>query len=400
MYKYSLILAISALCAFSQNTYCHVVKSVAQTSRAVRPIINHIRVIREFKQRHAKKRIPSCISLQAASRTQTEAYLAKPELKQKVESCWRYELQKHETLIADILAREKEYASTHYVFYHGQRGNLRILQDIIKELFMLFNLPEHACDNFVFLRDWTQGSTAHDVTTFMDAADAMHMGYWNNYTADFMNYLLSVNVSLFGNLSERYCNECTFSFFITNFSCYISDSQILTDLINAFGLSVMHGIKFYNRINDHRFDQGQLLQIFIPKPSINCYVYRSFAGGVPFGRVDRYIPETYEFKYQRDPSACILSTALEQYINGSLDAHVMDTMQARILITPAILDPANDIHIHRYQLSLTPEEEAEYEEEIKRLVHALVTEAYAAGTLKVPAKCTAERLLQYMQRTP
>lgn len=400
MYRYSLILALSALCAFSQNTYCHIVNSLAQTSRAVRPVINHIRVIREFKQRHAKKRSPSCISSQATSHTQTEAYMARPELKRNVENTWQYELRKHKTLITDILAREKEYAPTHYVFYHGQQGNLRIIQDIVKELFMLFNLPKHSCDNFVFLRDWKQGSIETDVTTFMDAADAMHMGYWNNYTADFMNYLLSVNVSLYGNLSERYVNECSFDFFLANRSCYISDAALFSNIVHAFGLPLTLGFELYNKIPHNRFNQGQLLQIFIPKQSIDKYVYRSYAGGVPFGRIERYILETHEIKYEREPSACILSTALEKYIKGDLNTYEMDKMQARILITPAILDPANDIHIHRYQLSLTPEEETVYEEEIKQLVHELVTEAYEAGTLKVPAGCNTERLLHYMQRTP
>lgn len=399
MYKSSLILVISLLCIFPYNTRCHLVGPITQTSGVVRPVINHLRVIQEFKQRFAKKRAPLRTIRQKPVRTQTEAHLARTELKRYIDSVWQYELRKHKVLIADILAREKKYAPTHYVFYHGQQGSLRVLQDITKELFMLFNLPEHACDNFVFLRDWTQESTATDVTTFMDAADARHRGCWDNYTANFMNYLLSVNVSLFGNFSERYANECTFDYFIKNFSCRMPDPRAFVNLMDAFGLPIRRSLELYDKIINNRFKQGQLLQIFIPKRSIDRYAYRSIAGGVPFGRVERYTP--YDgFKYEREPSACVLSTALEKYINNSMDTYEMDRMQARILITPAILDPANDIHIHRYQLSLTPEQEIVYEQEVKQMVHELVTEAYEAGTLKAPAGCNTERLLHYMQRTP
>lgn len=374
MYKYSFILAISALCVFP-SAHSHVIGSVAQTSsRTILPVINHIRVIREFKQRRAKKRAPLRTKAQTVPNTQTEAYLAIPQLKSR----WQYELEDHASLINQIISREKEYASTHYIFYHGHSGDLRVAQDMLKELFILFNLPVHACNNFVFLRNWTKGCPQPDIATFFEYVKQNHYGTdrIHDHSQDFRPFLLSVSPCLFSNRYD--CGECTFTYFTQNW-CHTSVCHIIDELADAFG--------FYNPYIDRQLDAclkkftgGQLLQICIPKDIVDTYVYASHPYGVP-----RPLP---------------ISNHLEQFIAQTLSPDEMDRLQARILITPAILDPKNDIHIHRYQLSLTPEEEAVYEEEIKQLVHELVTEAYEAGTLKIPAGCNTERLLQYMQRTP
>jgi hypothetical protein len=370
MLKKSLILAL----------YCLSMLPIpALASVDGQPIMNHIQVIREFKQRHAKRRTSSRMhKKQTAQRTLTETYLAQPELKRHVEAYWTEELKEHKKLIDQILACEKEYASTHYVFYHGQQGNLRIIQDITKELFMLFNLPKHTCENFVFLRDWTKGSIQPDIASFFAHVEKKYgnTDNINDHNSEFRPFLLSVNPCLFGN-SLYSGGECTFFYFMRNLSNAHVD-RILMELVNAFCGDVW-SYKISQYIN--KFTRGQLLQICIPKELVNTCVYPS----KPFG-----IPRKYDS----------MTTSLNNFLNQKMGEYEMDEMQARILITPELLDPKNDIHIHRYQLSLTPKEEASYERDIKQLVHELVTYAYETGMLKVPAGCPTERLLQYINGTP
>lgn len=370
MYRYSLILAITALCALP-----------AHCSIPVRPLMNHLRVIREFKQRYAKKRAPLRVTTQKPVRTQTEAYLAIPELKSR----WQSTLEQHAALIDQIITREKEYASTHYIFYNGHSGDLRVAQDVLKELFILFNLPEHACDNFVFLRNWTKGSLQPDITSFFADIERRYgtTDFIDDHSNNFKPFLLSVNPCLLSNSYD--IGECSFNYFMANW-CHTSGLNILRELVDTFGLYNDTQLREYTR----KFTRGQLLQICIPKELVDTYVYAS----EPFGKPRK------QYHASHESQRLAMSALLQEFLNHTMDPNDMNRLQARILITPAILDPANDIHIHRYQLSLTSEQEAIYEQELKQIVHELVTQAYEIGTLKVPSGCNTQRLLRYIQGTP
>ena len=72
--------------------------------------------------------------------TQIRAYLSISKLKTKIEKKWTKEKKDCAPIIDRVMIREQQYQDTHYVFYHGQEGRFRILQDIIKELYSVLHI--------------------------------------------------------------------------------------------------------------------------------------------------------------------------------------------------------------------------------------------------------------------
>lgn len=65
-------------------------------------------------------------------RAQTDSYLSIPELNKLVNNS--FDIKQYKNIIDNAINKERELADTHYVFYHAQKRNFIVFQDIIKEI--------------------------------------------------------------------------------------------------------------------------------------------------------------------------------------------------------------------------------------------------------------------------
>lgn len=322
--------------------------------------------------------------------TQTEAFLKRPFLRAAVEQF----LQKTPiptNLIGPIIGREKSLPD-YDVFYHAQATIYVLFQDIITEV--LKYTAQHKEDPlFYYLRIPDQAGT-HQVL-----ADILKKGFNTDHDPRIRNLLLSVNLSLFGNILEP--GESTIDYFVKNISInspygkrplafvqgLLQDLDLSVESTFIDELADLYG-KYLSATN------GNLLQIFIPKDKVNDYVYLSFPYGVPLncsalGSDARWKGCSWNYPLYpiriKDAQGKVVQSYdlttidprsyLDIYRNHPTAIMVdnMDAIQARILLTSDfLLNPASGAKIYRYMIT-DSQKLAAYKKELKDIIERMMS---------------------------
>jgi|GEM_PF-6236654 len=314
-------------------------------------------------------------------------------------------------ILIEMLENEKKYPS-YYVFYHAHKKELGLIFDIYKEIFDFLSISAGSGQT-VLMRDIMsprgyQYRTVNEfldswpLTTFyQDQVTARNnrrldrwMGGWNDSKDPLRMLLLSANISLFGNAG----NDLSSSLYFFVHSESFSDTEsILTSFFKIWKFDE----KYIKQLNDLQQlveggKSGHMLQIFIPKEQINNLVYISEIYGIPW---HEKITETFDARKQRhtdalsildlyrnNPSAIVTDMGKGDYKmynktpqDKRLTPNFLNTaskfsvnpLQARILLTPQLFDPASGIKMFRY--SLTPETQLpEYKKQLKAIVQNML----------------------------
>jgi hypothetical protein len=248
---------------------------------------------------------------------------------------------------------------------------------------------------------------------------------WNDSKDPLRTLLLSANISLFGNAGDEHSN--TLAYFVHSKS-FTETSKYLESFFKVWKFDK----KYLKEIDELQKllgsgASGHLLQIFIPKEQVNNMVYISGIYGVPFPeKINSSFDEQKKRNtdalsvlelYRNNPSAIVTQWGQEEYDylqhrNGGLDAYAehdeyaehdayaehdlysesseseesytpailntpaklsIDPIQARILLTPQLFDPASNIKMFRY--SLTPDTNVEeYNKRLKNIVRNMLAD--------------------------
>ncbi len=324
--------------------------------------------------------------------SQTEAQLAHPWIKKTIETCWGSDLIRLKPLIDKILKQEKALAETHYVFYHAQQGDFRVLQDITKELMGRMNLKGFS--EFAYLRAPSSSfDKTENLEKFLDATEMrFYPHHWNDHESDLRKKLTSVNISLFGNYDYKNYGECTFEFFLR--SSNIADF-CKKDLLQAFFIEHDFNPAFIKKILDTytiiKTTEGNLLQIFIPKNKADACAYVSLWRGTPYKK--QVVADCYDITKKRHTKIAPLLDAYKK--NPAL---FDSSVQARLLITSdTFLNPDSDIKIVSYS-SASDQALKQYKEKIEQLATQIIAEKISRTRQKKQSKSSPlTKLLAYLE---
>lgn len=359
--------------------------------------------LRLFNRRVKNPKYPIQQANRTQKMTQTEAYMHR--FKNEINALWSQELKKYDHLIKKIITREKEYVTTHYVFYHAHTARIRLIQDIIKELYRFF-FQQAALPHFKFLRFWNDASpfkTPHDfLTRFKHEA----FGHAFDRSAEVAKQLLSVNISLFGNRTLSgdgfFAGECTFTYFLNNRS-HLSEwyYPYLRDLFSRLGLQNNRVEKLIDlSIKLEAPDNtGQLIQIFIPKDKVDQYIYVSHYSGTPHSEIQTAAANvTFNKTLNRHTS---IKPILESYQNKpfEMDTYTYDQLQARLLFNPDVFNPKSNIKIYRY-CSIPKRQLADYKKQLRTILTDALEEwcTQYAKTSALPPDLTGTAIYSLLQK--
>ena len=349
----------------------------------------HAGVISQIKSYFLPK---SPIHKKSLCLSQTEAQLADPRIKKQIEACWGSDLIRLQPLIDTILNQEKALAETHYVFYHAQQGDFRVLQDITKELMARMHLKGFS--EFAYLRSPSNCfDNKEGVEEFLDSSkDRIAKDCCFDHGTDMRKKLVSVNISLFGNYANKDCGESTFQFFLKSSNIgYFCKKE----LIKAFFIEHDFNPAFIEKIVDmHKLiktTEGNLLQIFIPKNQVDKCAYLSHAYGIPYKT--QVVADCYDITKKRHTK---IAPLLEAYKISS--ALFSSGVQARLLITSdTLLNPDSDIKIVSYS-SASEKALKQYKERIEQLATQIIAEKISRIGQKEQSKnCPLTKLLAQLK---
>lgn len=327
--------------------------------------------------------------------TQTEAFLQRGTFfQQALKIIESHQDEGHllpASLFSALLNKERDNRDK-YVFYHGQDQIYSFLYDL-DDAIRTYKHGTSKDEDFTYLR-FGKETQSNEVL-----ADFLRLGFDIDHRAAIRKLLLSVNLSLFGNLN--YFPESTFFYFATGFSQLPHFGHtplfVVRNFLRQLGIEVPPFLM--DKLDNLRYKYfakttGSLLQIFIPEDKVNEYVYLSFPFGVPFDCEANPIWQTCDFykQYFTEPiivknaegkttasytSATIdTKTYLDLYRNNAtaIPLALMEQLQGRILLTnDFMLNPNSGVKIYRYVL-MSREENAEYKSELNELV-ALIMES-------------------------
>jgi len=300
-------------------------------------LVIHAQMLQELKISWAHSEKPAeSLPLDKKSRyTQSEAYLS--VYKPAIENLYGEKIKKHQPLIDQILAKEKELSDTHYVFYHAHEKELMVLHDFLKEVRSYLALvPKHPY--FTFLRSHkNQIPELKNANNYLDSNTDI-----DDWKEAYRGHMLSVNLSLFGN--HEFYDSCTIYYFFKNKSLYKGGlSKRLTTVVEQYGFDQKY-IKEILALTDHLASEtGNLLQIFIPKTDVDQLVYLAHPGGSPYK--NPIIDQCYDTKKKRHTS---ISPILELYCDAPFYISNLERLQARILFFEPLFTPDSRIKIVRY----------------------------------------------------
>lgn len=272
-----------------------------------------------------------------------------------------------ESIVNKAICREEDFASTHYVFYHGCKIEFLVFQDILKFLYKA--LTKKNIKEFVFLRNPSTFFEQYEsVQTFLNASNYC---IYDSLDPD-RKLLLSVNPSLFGNSIYRTTSSAFCYFLNSDNAVKIDLLDCIKDIFESYNLVNLF-YKYKNQIQDC-FDvltkpesakTGILVQIFVPKDCADLILYRSLPKGVPFYSKDdpELLAPSVELKfYQKN-----------LYLIKKCSSSYIDTMQFRILLNRDIMLNPNgkkSAKIFRY-LNKTPKVK-EYKAMFKNMTESLL----------------------------
>ncbi len=273
-------------------------------------------------------------------------------------------LTKYAQIITDIISKEETFED-HYVFYQANFHALRVAEDLVAMLYELEKRQE--VKDFIFLRSYKIGRYAN-----LPAINSWMQDIIKKYGDDRLpkfdrfirNFLLSANLSLFGNIGRPSSN--TFRYFITNYSAkpppmgLIFDETLTHFMFNP--AQKAHLVAVLGFLADSiETKEGNLYQIFIPRHLVDQTVYFSKAVGIPW---DTPIHEpTFDKKYGYHTK---ISPILNIYRNTpEKNGRIIDSFEARIIPRKELFaNPKSGIKIFRYS-TLDPSTEAIYKKRLK-----------------------------------
>jgi hypothetical protein len=318
----------------------------------------------------------TCTDHETPLYTQTEAYLKVPSLNHLVQKWYnngeltdedkdselfksyknvRDSYSKYEKIINLALEREKKYAND-FVFYHAFSSDLRIIQDLLKFLYEIENNTK--VENFEFIRSY-KSNDYKNLPPIDKWIDQTVEKYGRVHDYDMIAYMLSTNVSLFGNITRS--NSNTWKYFIKSFSAKPPPLGLIFDEVLSKYISSTEQRAHINSILQNSKDllpteEGNLLQIFIPREIVNDVAYLSRARGYIYK--EPVLSSVYSQKKARHQ--CI-SAVLDYMRNSPTEiGDAIDNFEARIIPRHEYFaNPKSGIKIFRYT-TLAPEAEAKY----------------------------------------
>lgn len=430
-------------------------------------LASHIQTMREIKSKATQQTSAAekekRQSAPVHSQSQTDAYLSITELKAEVDKNFGKEIAERnlQPLINQILQQERDLADNYYVFYHGQKMGLKIVQDVVREIMSWLNITTFG-KGFEFLRTpgLEQFRIEKDLYDFLAEKfkqyDA-HINYKIDTQNEMVELLLSTNLSLFGNVFNIKGGECSFDYFLRGFSFSdVSPEELLQEFLRTFGFNQSYLPKLTKLYPaETSFKGGLLQQIFVPKNSVDKVAYFSGVGGMPplapaktasrswtgdpgelltpimSGKSVSEIEEMRKTLYpqekffweQSEPWFMLkfskISKLLELYENspqtlitelGNIPSKAaklpgfekFDELQARLLITEkTFLNPESGIKIYRYT-EIAPKIEHEYGINLTKIINQMMLDWIAQKQKESAASgsSSAEKLIKYIQEHP
>ena len=370
--------------------------------------------------------------------TQTGAFLTIPYMRYLIKKLYGNVVRKNNSIIRQILIREKEYSGTHFVFYHGASIGQFVVFETIKALYKLFYPLTGLSESFQTLRMpyaelFSQYKTVREFTEnqldfyteihdtpqskrdqlieqltgkkiknlkpneIRNAEKALEGKIDWNVPAQ----LLSVNLSLFGNIGEKTRSECTFDYFAADKrrKSAPSLSNIYKKVFKDLDISDSFIPTFEALAQSITGEMGVIYQIFIPKDKVNDLVYLARDYGKPYGspeamkklfsrytKKEKRLPEFWKL-LENNPEAVLgkpmpVSNLLNKYINNPSSIININHLQARILMTnDEMLNPSSSTKIFVYT-ALTPEQKANFEQKLKSIARSAFDEFLKRNAMK------------------
>lgn len=307
------------------------------------------------------------------ARSQTTAYLSLPNMQQEVKLRFGALLKEHEMLINRVLLKEEMmFASSYYVFYHGQPAQMRIFQDVVKELYCYHNDIElSGLADFVPLRFHIKSPIFDgDINAYIDWAQSLFHTIDDNSCGALRSTLLSVNLSLYGN--SRRLSSNSFHYFCASESHnYFDVRGAIETVFDHYQLDkkyVHECMALYDMV---KTKTGNLLQICIPKNIVDRHVYLAAPGGVPYSmQLHNVIFDTKKKRHTH------ISPILELYVTSPYSiVNFIDGLQARVVLTGHQLgvSPDDGIKIFRYT-TVSDAVMQQYREKLHALIKKMMDE--------------------------
>mgnify|MGYP006292861397 CR=1 FL=1 len=227
--------------------------------------------------------------------TQTLSYLSNDKLIKQLSEVYEYHQQKFEALgkealsrfVVDPIKKEFELKDDYYVFYHGQKREFLLIQDLFARLnelvrkkalkdFVMLRIPDKDYKKFKNVKQFL-GKYKDEMKNFIGWFDGQDHIY---------KILLAVNPFLFGNTSMIWGGECSFAYFLGSDSiAWLDIFNLAKNVFKYFDLEV--NWKYERPIKElmgllstyEKNKTGVLLQIFVPKKIVDEISYRCIPGG-------------------------------------------------------------------------------------------------------------------------
>lgn len=329
--------------------------------------------------------------------TQSQAHMSVPEIKKLIDNT--YDTKPYKKLIDSILNKEKEYAD-YYVFYHGIDNSWRTPQDLYTRLYKHFNQAQLSqLKDFIFLRfDGT--ATLSSINDFL-ITKTKENGLLNDHTIS--SDLIAVNLALFGNVGTP--PECTWEYFIKSRGHANPSQTTYANVLNIFGLSHKYITELISLTDLYKTKEETILQIFIPKNTVNSIGYLAWIRGIPADQevmhtVTRSVQEkkfiktapaldhySKLFKQEQEKNPLFkkliariesgefsLNYFLDFYRNRPTEIQDINNFQARLFLThDVLLNPLSGVKMFRYSTA-TNDQIKKYEEKLDTIIKKIVAE--------------------------
>lgn len=384
---------------FTIKSYLLPVLSIFAPVKAanILPIVNHVHVIGELKELFIKKaEAPSKPA--RATKTPTLSYLKAVE-SGKVALGWyggktakdiiKDYKKEYGVIIDQAIEREKEFCQNYYVFYHGLPNSFHIFQDFLKNLHAFMEIMSKSGE-FEFFRMWHEAEMKIDANKYI-TDELARSGYINDWTPQVAKTLISVNLSLFGNLYNSASH--TFEYFKDNLkSNPLFTEELFKRLFKHYGFNSVYIKELMDLNQKHVTKEGRLIQAFIPKDKVDQYVYLSWGGGTPYGTpIDNSIFDTTLGRHTK------IAPILDKYIENIESIIDFNNLQGRMLCSQDfMLHPTGGVKIFKY-VTIKDKNAQEYQNKLKEISDKIFSEWINSKAYQNIKKTSLGRLLDFMK---
>ena len=297
--------------------------------------------------------------------TATESYLSNPTYQAIAFSVFQInEKENLAKLVDTAIKREKDHVQDYYVFYHGQKFEFRVLQDIIALLTDTLRLKRKV-KHFVYLRGPEKNK--YPTISAQNYVDSLYKTIgpgWHDLMASTQKILVSVNLSLFGNTTYRNKGMCSFNFFLYSSNIEAPPFEKLAgQFLKEHGFTTGLMAELVSLIKKYKTVEGNLLQIFVPKAKVDDCAYICYGKGIPCDNIlDEACWDPVKKRHTR------IRPILDRYCSNPHSLPNLDRLQARLVMTSStFLNPDSGIKIFRYT-TLSKEHKKQYKAELRAII--------------------------------